>query len=93
MLIVLPNRCDDAFKAAAYLVEAARSDDKPALNLALRFDEPVFERWSSPQHAWRGQRMGQAMKQLHQMANGNVKTGEKKTFRSTLSKSKPAIYL
>ena len=77
--------CDDAFKAAAYLVEAARStgtagsagkQSLPALNLALGFKEPVFQHWSTPEHAWRGKRMGQAMKQLHQMANGNVVTGK-----------------
>ena len=31
---------------------------------------------ASPEHAWRGQRMGKAMQQLHRMANGGVITGK-----------------
>ncbi|KAI0659135.1 S-adenosyl-L-methionine-dependent methyltransferase [Cubamyces menziesii] len=73
--------CDDGFKAAAYLAEAARASvsngakDSPApaaLNLALGFEGSVFKHWEDPSHAWHGKRMGQAMKQLHQMANANV---------------------
>ncbi|OJT07762.1 O-demethylpuromycin-O-methyltransferase [Trametes pubescens] len=72
--------CDDGGKATAYLVEAARttpSVDKsptPALNLAFGFEGPVFQHWADGAHAWRGKRLGHAMKQLHQVANGNVIT-------------------
>ncbi|CDO74764.1 hypothetical protein BN946_scf185001.g12 [Trametes cinnabarina] len=73
--------CDDAFKAAAYLAEAAREGEQPAvkgaptaLNLAFGFEGPAFKHWANADHAWRGKRMGQAMKQLHQMANANVVT-------------------
>ncbi|KAI0635107.1 S-adenosyl-L-methionine-dependent methyltransferase [Trametes polyzona] len=70
--------CDDGGKAASYLSEAARAPDNeskgsaPALNLAFGFEGPVFQHWADGAHAWRGKRLGQAMKQLHQMANGNV---------------------
>ncbi|KAJ2974320.1 hypothetical protein NUW54_g11911 [Trametes sanguinea] len=73
--------CDDGFKAAAYLAEAAREDGQPAakgaptaLNLAFGFQGPAFQHWANADQAWRGKRMGQAMKQLHQMANANVVT-------------------
>ncbi|KAI0324082.1 S-adenosyl-L-methionine-dependent methyltransferase [Cubamyces sp. BRFM 1775] len=73
--------CDDGFKAAAYLAEAARASvpsgvqgapAPAALNLALGFEGSVFKYWEDPTRVWRGKRMGQAMKQLHQMANANV---------------------
>ncbi|KAI0823437.1 S-adenosyl-L-methionine-dependent methyltransferase [Trametes gibbosa] len=70
--------CDDGGKAAAHLVEAARTSASPtgtptpALNLAFGFDGPVFQHWNGPSNAWRADRMGLAMKQVHQMANGNV---------------------
>ncbi|KAI8970543.1 S-adenosyl-L-methionine-dependent methyltransferase [Trametes punicea] len=73
--------CDDGYKAAGYLVEAARVADRSVvkgaptgLNLAFGFEGPAFQHWASPDHAWRGKRMGLAMKQLHQMANANVVT-------------------
>ncbi|KAL7284225.1 hypothetical protein ACG7TL_001507 [Trametes sanguinea] len=73
--------CDDGFKAAAYLAEAAREGEQPAakgaptaLNLAFGFQGPAFQHWANADQAWRGKRMGQAMKQLHQMANANVVT-------------------
>ncbi|KAH9896815.1 S-adenosyl-L-methionine-dependent methyltransferase [Cubamyces lactineus] len=73
--------CDDGFKAAAYLTEAARASlpkgakytpAPAALNLALGFEGSVFKHWEDPSHSRHGKRMGQAMKQLHQMANANV---------------------
>lgn len=48
----------------------------PAVNLAYGFKQSVFEWMASPEHAWRGQRMGKAMQQLHRMANENVVTGK-----------------
>ncbi|KIP03658.1 hypothetical protein PHLGIDRAFT_130017 [Phlebiopsis gigantea 11061_1 CR5-6] len=71
---------DDGLKAAGYLLEAAKAAGvgaldrraKPALNLAFGFEESVFEWFASPAQAWRGQRMGRAMQQLHRMANGHV---------------------
>ncbi|GJF00455.1 hypothetical protein PsYK624_167430 [Phanerochaete sordida] len=73
--------CDDGFKSAAYFVEATRAAadpngaHTPASNLAFGFTGSVFRRWLEPEHAWRGKRMGQAMKQLHHAANRNVITG------------------
>lgn len=76
------SRTDDAFKATAYLLEAARAADqsedkkgKPAINVAFGFDEHVFEWWATPERSWRSKRMGRAMQQLHRMANENVVTG------------------
>ncbi|KAH9852108.1 S-adenosyl-L-methionine-dependent methyltransferase [Lenzites betulinus] len=72
--------CDDGGKAAAHLVEAARTRTTtteiptPALNLAFGFEGPVFQHWNDASNAWRADRMGLAMKQVHQMANGNVVT-------------------
>ncbi|KAH8079791.1 S-adenosyl-L-methionine-dependent methyltransferase [Cristinia sonorae] len=75
---------DEGFKATSYLLEAAKqshpkSDSEsaqtlPAVNLAYGFKESVFEWMANPAHAWRGQRMGKAMQQLHRMANGGVIT-------------------
>lgn len=45
------------------------------MNIAFGFEEHVFDWFASPAQAWRGQRMGRAMQQLHRMANGNVVTG------------------
>ena len=79
-------RGDDGFKATAYLLEAAKAaaaaaesgagkKARPAMNIAFGFEEHVFDWFASPAQAWRGQRMGRAMQQLHRMANGNVVTG------------------
>lgn len=70
--------CDEGFKATSHLLQASKvsspktpqGKDLTALNLAFGFNQTVFE-WMS-QEAWRGKRMGNAMQQLHRMANGNV---------------------
>lgn len=77
------NSGDDGLKATAYLLEAAKAaadggagkKAQPAMNMAFGFEEHVFDWFASPAQAWRGQRMGRAMQQLHRMANGNVVTG------------------
>ena len=43
--------------------------------MLFRSEESVFEWFASPAQAWRGQRMGRAMQQLHRMANGHVVDG------------------
>ncbi|KAF9446750.1 S-adenosyl-L-methionine-dependent methyltransferase [Macrolepiota fuliginosa MF-IS2] len=67
--------CDEGFKATSHLLPASKTTssgdkDTPAINLAFGFDQSVFE-WMS-REAWRGRRMGNAMQQLHRVANGNV---------------------
>ncbi|EPQ59774.1 S-adenosyl-L-methionine-dependent methyltransferase [Gloeophyllum trabeum ATCC 11539] len=72
---------DEGFRAASRLLDSAkiRKDENgqvvkslPAVNLAFGFQEPIFEWMSKPEEAWRGQRLGKAMQQLHRMSNGNV---------------------
>ncbi|PSR77253.1 hypothetical protein PHLCEN_2v7988 [Hermanssonia centrifuga] len=64
---------DEGFKGSSYLTEAAQStDERSALSHAFGFTDPVFKWMASPEQAWRGQRVGKAMQQLHTMANGNV---------------------
>ncbi|KAJ3569699.1 hypothetical protein NP233_g4876 [Leucocoprinus birnbaumii] len=69
--------CDEGFKATSHLLQASKvssqgkeGKDLPGINIAYGFNETVFE-WMSKE-AWRGKRMGNAMQQLHRMANGNV---------------------
>lgn len=85
------RRGDEGFKATAYLKEAAApaeegSKEVPGTNIAFGFSETVFEWMASPGNAWRGQRMGKAMQQLHRMANGNVITGTTRRLICPLSK-------
>ncbi|KZT20604.1 S-adenosyl-L-methionine-dependent methyltransferase [Neolentinus lepideus HHB14362 ss-1] len=68
---------DEAYKASSRLLDAAKEtpgEEKklPGVNLAFGFDMSIFEWMSKPEEAWRGQRLGKAMQQLHRMANGNV---------------------
>ncbi|XP_006459129.1 hypothetical protein AGABI2DRAFT_134649 [Agaricus bisporus var. bisporus H97] len=70
--------CDDGFKASSQLLPASKvtgsngSDGKevPAINLAFGFKDSVFD-WLS-RESWRGRRMGNAMQQLHRVANENT---------------------
>lgn len=71
-------RCDEGFKATSHLLPASKNaapgeKELVAVNLAFGFNGPLFD-WMS-QEAWRGKRMGNAMKQLHSVVNGNVITG------------------
>lgn len=80
-----PPRCDEGFKATSYLLDAARVSHAangdapkkklPAVNIAFDFSSTVFDWMSSPGDAWRGKRMGEAMQQLHRMANVHVAEG------------------
>ena len=71
-------RCDEAFKATSHLSEAAEITEGktrlPGLNIAFGFHKSPFE-WMSD-NAWRGERMGKAMQQLHRTTNGNVTSGK-----------------
>ena len=80
---------DEGFRAASHLLDAAKimppSDQTPpgtpptrhpAFNLAFGFSGPSFEWRSHPENAWRAQRLGKAMQQLHRMANANVSEGK-----------------
>ena len=77
------QRGDEGFRATSRLLDAAKttgpvSADKkkiPAVNIAFDFSGSVFEWMSRPGEAHRGKRMGQAMQQLHRMANINVSEG------------------
>ncbi|KAJ7766958.1 S-adenosyl-L-methionine-dependent methyltransferase [Mycena maculata] len=77
--------CDEGYNAASRLIDVAKrrgsggtdtpAEDKPRVtgtNLAFGFDCSVFEWMAKPEQAWRGERLGRAMKQLHGMANANV---------------------
>ncbi|KAF7346972.1 S-adenosyl-L-methionine-dependent methyltransferase [Mycena venus] len=75
--------CDEGYNAASRLIDVAKRrgmagaevGDKSRItgtNLAFGFDCSVFEWMAQPQQAWRGERLGRAMKQLHGMANSNV---------------------
>ncbi|XP_006459128.1 hypothetical protein AGABI2DRAFT_116080 [Agaricus bisporus var. bisporus H97] len=69
--------CDEGFKATSHLLPASKNaapgeKELVAVNLAFGFNGPLFD-WMS-QEAWRGKRMGNAMKQLHSVVNGNVIT-------------------
>jgi hypothetical protein len=69
--------------ATMHLIDAAKTagpvdtDGKrlPAINIAFNFSGPVFEWMSRPEEAYRGKRMGEAMQQLHRMANIHVSEG------------------
>ncbi|EIN08722.1 S-adenosyl-L-methionine-dependent methyltransferase [Punctularia strigosozonata HHB-11173 SS5] len=78
---------DEGYKAASRLIDVAKlrgpsgSADVSAdagkarvtgTNLAFGFDCSVFDWMAKPEQAWRGERLGRAMKQLHGMANQNV---------------------
>lgn len=74
---------DEAFRATSRLIDAAKvnpsaaPDQKalPAVNIAFDFPGSVFSWMSTPENAWRGKRLGEAMQQLHRMANQNVSDG------------------
>ncbi|KAJ7094326.1 S-adenosyl-L-methionine-dependent methyltransferase [Mycena epipterygia] len=80
--------CDEGYNAASRLIDVAKrrgapkattneAEDKARItgtNLAFGFDCSVFEWMGKPEQAWRGERLGRAMKQLHGMANANVPT-------------------
>jgi hypothetical protein len=81
-----PYRCDEGYNAASRLIDVAKRrgtigaevGEKSRItgtNLAFGFDCSVFEWMAKPQEAWRGERLGRAMKQLHGMANSNVPKG------------------
>jgi hypothetical protein len=82
-ITTLFQRGDEGFRATSRLLDAAKttgpvSADKkkiPAVNIAFDFSGSVFEWMSRPGEAHRGKRMGQAMQQLHRMANINVSEG------------------
>jgi hypothetical protein len=64
---------DDAFRATSFLLDAARNKEGlSGLKLAHGFKGSVFDWLASPEHPWRGERMGQAMQQLHRVANNNT---------------------
>ncbi|KAJ7210105.1 S-adenosyl-L-methionine-dependent methyltransferase [Mycena pura] len=75
--------CDEGYNAASRLIDVAKRrgtasagvENKSRItgtNLAFGFDCSVFEWMAKPEQAWRGERLGRAMKQLHGMANSNV---------------------
>jgi hypothetical protein len=78
---------DDGFRATSRLLDAAKvgpisssgeelpQKKTPAINIAFEFSDSIFEWMSSPEQAWRGERLGKAMQQLHGMANNNVSEG------------------
>ena len=53
----------------------AQNKRLPAINIAFDFSVPIFEWMSRPEQAYRGKRMGEAMQQLHRMANFHVSEG------------------
>jgi hypothetical protein len=72
-------RADDAFRAAAYLTEAAKSKSagrrRPAHAHAFGYEGTYFEWAAIPENLWRGQRVGKAMVQSHSFANRHVPEG------------------
>lgn len=46
------------------------------MNIAFGFSGSVFEWMSTPEQAWRGQRVGKAMQQFHRAVNSNVSEGD-----------------
>lgn len=65
--------CDEGYNAAARLQEAAKTHGAATgANLAFNFQGSTFNWMAAPERAWRGERLGRAMKQLHGMANANV---------------------
>ncbi|EJD39075.1 S-adenosyl-L-methionine-dependent methyltransferase [Auricularia subglabra TFB-10046 SS5] len=65
--------CDEGYNAASKLQEAAKSHGQASgSKLAFGFQGTVFDWMAAPEHAWRNERLGRAMKQLHMMANANV---------------------
>ncbi|KAJ6566268.1 S-adenosyl-L-methionine-dependent methyltransferase [Mycena capillaripes] len=75
--------CDEGYNAASRLIDVAKMRGTEnaqevsksritGTNLAFGFDCSVFDWMAQPEQAWRGERLGRAMKQLHGMANSNV---------------------
>lgn len=82
LLSVTHLRGDEGFRATSRLLEAAKTNidedstkQLPAVNIAFGFNDTVFDWMSRPEEAWRGKRMGEAMQQLHRMANIHVAEG------------------
>ena len=77
---------DEGFRATSRLLDAAKvipADDGeqkskriPATNIAFGFEGSVFAWMSDPERSWRGERLGQAMKQLHTVLNSHVSEGQ-----------------
>ena len=71
--------CDEGFKAAARLVDAASPQNTaglPAGSLAFNVPIPLFK-WiaSTPENAWRAERQLQTYNQLHHIANHGLEEG------------------
>ena len=75
---------DEGFRATSRLLDAAKSTSQPqnmtsdrttGTQLAFGFDGSIFAWMSAPEHAWRNQRLGQAMQQLHGVLNGKISEG------------------
>jgi len=70
-------------RASSRLLDAARTTipgdagqkKRSALSIAYNFSGSIFEWISSPEEAFRGKRMDEAMLQLHRMANFHVSEG------------------
>ena len=76
---VVDTSCDEGFKAAARLVDAASPQNTaglPAGSLAFNVPIPLFK-WiaSTPENAWRAERQLQTYNQLHHIANHGLEEG------------------
>lgn len=73
------HRADDGAKATIHLLGAAtfqgRENQKTAANIGFGFNGSIFNWMASPGNEWRGKRAGNAMVQLHGMANGGIGEG------------------
>jgi hypothetical protein len=72
-------RTDDAFRAASHFTEVAKASTAgrrlPAHAAAYGYNSTIFEWMSTPEQAWRGQRVGRAMVQSHTFANKHIAEG------------------
>jgi len=72
---------DESFRASSRLLDAAKFNRhhlngprKSGFSIAYDFDDSCFQWMSKPGQAWRGERLGLAMRQLHRMANDHIGT-------------------
>ncbi|KAF8516483.1 hypothetical protein JB92DRAFT_2910214 [Gautieria morchelliformis] len=68
---------DEGFRAASRLLDAAKVPQHgekilPAGNIAFGFSGTVFDWMSTPEQAWRAERLGKAMQQLDKSTNIHV---------------------
>jgi len=89
------HRVDDGAKATIHLLDAATfqggENQKTAANIGFGFNGSIFNWMTSPGNEWRGKRAGNAMVQLHSMANGGIGEGISKIWLQDVETSRTKI--